>query len=360
MSFLELHLIQNIAPANLNRDDTGSPKDAVFGGVRRARISSQALKRAMRRHLTERLPADQLATRTKRVGELVAKKLAHRPAAEVELAVSRLFETAGIGIEKAKGKAGEDTAFRSSYLLFLGDDEATKIAALAETHWELLISAKPDLGKIKREAVAALSSTAVDIALFGRMVADLPETNVDGACSVAHAISTHRLEAEFEDFTAMDDLSRPSESGAAMIESTGFNSACFYRYAAIDLGEIAGRIGDERLRASIGDILDAAIIPLPTGKQHSFAAHNLPAYVVAVVRDEAPISIANAFAAPVRPSAEHDLVAGSVAALIAHRAEIAAMYGSRGERLVAVAGLPSLPGVTGSLEEIKRAIAEIL
>lgn len=343
MAFLELHILQNVAPANLNRDDTGNPKDAMFGGVRRARISSQALKRAMRLALREALPAGELSTRTKRVSELVADRLADRPREEGLLAANRLFEAAGIKV--ADTKKGDAEA---GYLILLGDDEADALAALAREHWDALMAAKPDLAPIRVPARAALRSTAVDLALFGRMVADLPEVGVDGACSVAHAISTHRLAAEFDYFTALDELARPEETGAAMIESTGFNSATFYRYLAIDLGELERRVGAERLAAALPAVIKAAVLALPTGKQHAFAAHNPPSFVLAVVRDGAPVSLANAFVAPVRPSEQRDLVSASVDALVAYRDAVAATYGNADVRSAAAIALSGIE--LGSLE----------
>jgi CRISPR system Cascade subunit CasC len=343
MAFLELHILQNVAPANLNRDDTGNPKDAMFGGVRRARISSQALKRAMRLALRDALPPGELSTRTKRVSELVADRLAEHPRTESLVAASRLFEAAGIVVGDTKKGDAE-----TKYLILLGDDEADALAALAREHWDALTAAKPDLGAMRGPARAALRSSAVDLALFGRMVADLPEVGVDGACSVAHAISTHRLAAEFDYFTALDELARAEETGAAMIESTGFNSATFYRYLAIDLGELEQRVGAERLKTALPAIIRAAVLALPTGKQHAFAAHNPPSFVLAVVRDGAPVSLANAFVAPVRQTEQRDLVRASVDALVAYRDSVAAMYGDADVRTTAAVALGEIE--LGSLE----------
>ena len=343
MAFLELHILQNVAPANLNRDDTGNPKDAMFGGVRRARISSQALKRAMRLALRQTLPASELATRTKRVAELVADRLPDRPRADVVLAAGRVFESAGIKVSTPKDGDPE-----TGYLILLGDDEAARLAALVEKHWDTLTAKKPDLAAVKAPARAALRAASVDVALFGRMVADLPEVGVDGACAVAHAIGTHRLAAEFDYFTALDELSRPDETGAAMIESTGFNSATFYRYLVIDLGELESRVGRERVEAAVPSIIRAAVLALPSGKQRAFAAYNPPSFVLATVRTGAPMSLANAFVAPVRPDEDRDLVTASIEALVTYRDGVVAMYGDG--RLEAVAALAQ-PGIgIGSLE----------
>src|SRR5690625_11672 len=93
---LEIHMLQNHAPSNLNRDDTGSPKDAIFGGVRRSRISSQALKRAIRRSpiFEEALEQSGVGYRTRQLPEKVRVRLIERGLDE---------EMAGIGAAKASG-----------------------------------------------------------------------------------------------------------------------------------------------------------------------------------------------------------------------------------------------------------------
>src|SRR5207237_319172 len=173
---IEVHVLQNFAPSNLNRDDTGSPKDAEFGGHRRARVSSQCLKRAVRGYFkSEKLiDAAHLAERTKRLAGEVAKRLV------------------------GKGRPGAD---------------ALRAAKAEEAVKNLL-----DAGK------------AADLALFGRMLADLPDNNVDAACQVAHSISTNKIHSvEMDYYTAVDDLKPDDTAGADMIGTVEFNSACFYR-----------------------------------------------------------------------------------------------------------------------------------
>ena len=51
--YVDIHVLQTVPPSCVNRDDTGSPKTAVYGGVRRARVSSQAWKRSMTRMVSE-------------------------------------------------------------------------------------------------------------------------------------------------------------------------------------------------------------------------------------------------------------------------------------------------------------------
>lgn len=219
--FLEFHLIQNFAPSNLNRDDTGAPKDAIFGGQRRARISSQCFKRAVRLAAGEHelLPQANRGIRTKKLKMLLLERLVGRDVEEASAKIEVALAAAGLKL-KDDGK--------TEYLLFLGEGEVADFAALIEQHWdELLIGGDK---KSKKDAKASLPAEivkkakklldggkAVDVALFGRMLADLPSVNRDAACQVAHAISTHRVEREFDYFTAVDDKGDTDETGAGMI-----------------------------------------------------------------------------------------------------------------------------------------------
>ncbi|RIH89450.1 type I-E CRISPR-associated protein Cas7/Cse4/CasC [Calidithermus roseus] len=318
---LEIHILQNFAPSNLNRDDTGSPKDAFFGGYRRGRISSQCLKRAAREYVRDHpngLPHEAMALRTKRLVQALVEQLKAKGRGE---------EEARQKVEQALGGMGlkVDAEGKTQYLLFLGKQEVAKIADLIDRHWDGLVAAQAeeeggkkkakDAKKAAREAVPdeikkALGSVldggkALDVALFGRMLADLPEKNQDAACQVAHAISTNVVEREFDFYTAVDDLKPDDNSGADMLGTVEFNSACFYRYAAIDLEKLRTNLGgdSELMLKGLEAFLRAIVKAKPSGKQNSFAAHNDPEYVVFTVRQDAdPRNLANAFEKPVRPS----------------------------------------------------------
>lgn len=314
-ALLELHLLQNYAPSNLNRDDTGSPKDAYFGGVRRGRISSQSLKRAMRLDFKQRalLSADELGERTRRAHEAVREllKQAGHGHEESERAAERAL--AGLGLLVHEG--------RTQYLLFLGKDELRRVADLVLAHWSVFNGAdltapdnsrnRPkaskkaalpgDLGRALLEALDG--SKAVDVALFGRMLADLPQKNVDAAAQVAHALGTHAMNRrEFDFFSAVDDL-RPHDSAAAdMLGTLEFGSATFYRYICLDLEKLRSNLSgdDDLLLRGLNALLYATIFSVPSGKQNTFAAYNLPSLISSVVREEAsPRNLANAFEVPV-------------------------------------------------------------
>jgi CRISPR system Cascade subunit CasC len=344
---LELHIIQNFAPSNLNRDDTGSPKSCEFGGYRRARISSQSIKRAIRGEFDAGglLPAEQRATRSKRFVENIATRLADGGRdKDAALAVAE----AGLALLDIKLAKEQKT----EYLLFLGEREVAAIAGFCEAQWDSL--AAPTEKKSKKDskddatkklgkelAVSLDGGKAADLALFGRMLADLPERNIDAASQVAHAISTHQVADGFDYYTAVDDLKPNDTAGADMIGTVEFNSACYYRYANIDIDQLRKNLGndDELVTATLRAFLIASRDAIPTGKQNSFAARNAPAFFCTVVRDRGAWSLANAFANPVRVRRDGGLVDTSIKQLDTHWGELVKLYGAPAGAQLAVAAL---------------------
>jgi CRISPR system Cascade subunit CasC len=364
--FIELHLLQNFAPSCLNRDDTNTPKDCEFGGQRRARISSQCSKRSFRRYFRAQdlLPREYLADRSKRlIGKVVQLLIDKgRPAERaVELVKGALASVRLTAPEKNE----------TQYLLFLGQQEIAALANVVHTNWDELgaVAApvsdaapsegekkgKPKTAKQKKaeakEAVPAEvvkqvkaifnGGKAADVALFGRMLADQADLNVDAACQVAHALSTNRINIEMDFFTAVDDLKEKREAqdaGAGMLGTVEFNSACFYRYANLDIDQLTKNLqGDAQLaRKTVEAFLSASIHAIPTGKQNTFAAHNPPSLVFAVVRERGLFSLANAFEKPVRPDREGSLVQNSVRALDTYWGRLVRMFGRDGLKAAAV------------------------
>lgn len=337
--FLEFHLIQNFAPSNLNRDDTGAPKDALFGGHRRARVSSQSFKRAIR--LTagaqELIAPEYRGVRTKNLKAVLAARLKDKGSEED---VAAKIETA---LGAAGLKLGDDG--KTQYLLFLGEGEIAAFAKLVEDHWDKLPNSDGKKGerKSKKEAKAALpdevvkqagklldGGKAVDVALFGRMLADLPEANQDAACQVAHAISTHRVEREFDYFTAVDDKGDADETGAGMIGQVEFNSATFYRYAVLDANKLRGNLQNDvdLTLSAITAFTQAVARAIPTGKQNSFAAHNPPEFIGVCLRRATPLNLANAFEKPMAPRSDRALSHQSVEKLAEYEGKLARVYGS--------------------------------
>jgi CRISPR system Cascade subunit CasC len=199
---------------------------------------------------------------------------------------------------------------------------------------ELSQGASPTVAKIVTDIAGNTKkrATAPDIALFGRMLADRPETNVDAACQVAHAISTHRVSMDIDFFTAVDDLQPGGETGAGMMGVTGFNSATFYRYARLDWDQLVKNLygQTDTARQGVEGFLRAAVDAIPTGKQNSFAAHNPPSFLLGVARPRGMgWSLANAFERPVSGGMS-GLVGPSVEALDAYWGRLAQVYGFEG------------------------------
>lgn len=344
-TIVEIHVLQNFAPSNLNRDDTGAPKDALFGGTRRARISSQCSKRAVRQFFGEQvvrgiLSADELAQRSKRVLDAlttILKEKGRDPIAAEEKA--RL----ALGAVKLAVKDGGKT----EYLLFLGQREVSGIADVIHERWDALsvAEAQPSegkkAGKAKKQAAEGIDpeirkalekifngGKALDVALFGRMLADMPEKNQHAACQVAHALSTHAVEREFDFYTAVDDLKPEDTAGADMMGTVEFNSACFYRYAVVDWAKLGENLQQDSELAAKGlrAFLEGFVVAEPTGKQNTFAAHNPPEFVLATVRrNTAPRNLANAFETAIR--ARDNLTRSSANALLGKAKALQAAYG---------------------------------
>ncbi len=368
--FIELHFLQNFAPANLNRDDTGNPKDAEFGGVRRLRISSQALKRAMRYDpVFASTTALEPATRTKHMAErmlapaLVARGHSDEEALAVAAAMAKEY---GSGLEGGEARANE-----TKVLVYLSKREIDQVADQLHARWAEAVAGasapadetegvdkpkKTSRGKkaankpavyeevvkfMKRETKGRTS--APDIALFGRMLAEHPELNIDAACQVAHALSTHAIRGIDTDYyTAVDDLRRDDTAGSAMIGTTAFGSACFYRYLRLDVDQLRANLsGDQALtRRTVEAFIRAAEAALPTGKQNSFAAHSRPSFLMAVGR--APRSpgwsLVNAFVEPVGTGG--NLIGKSVQRLERTWQGLIDFYGSDSVKSLAVAIQP--------------------
>ncbi len=338
--YIELHLLQNFAPSCLNRDDTNTPKDCMFGGFRRARISSQCIKRAIRVHTKNAGKLDDdMGTRTKRLVSILKEKLIEKKHEEneIESVIEAALQTHKISIAKktkAQKESDEQDEYKTQYVLFLGKNEIDLLCQAISDHWDTLKriadenkeqektekknkknEKKNAFPKEVKEAIEGVfkGKKASDVSLFGRMVADAHHINVDAACQVAHAISTHKIEMEMDFFTAVDDLQPEDNAGADMMGIVEFNSACFYRYAVIDREKLEENLGkDEDLtKKTIEAFLRASIEAIPTGKQNTFAAHNPPGFIMAVVRDGVPWSLANAFEIPVRPN-DKGLCASSI------------------------------------------------
>lgn len=354
-TIVEIHALQNFAPSNLNRDDTGAPKDALFGGTRRARVSSQCSKRSVRQYfasLVEQnvLNSDDVAVRTKRVLDALIQSLIKMERSEADAGEKVRLALAAMELSvKDDGK--------SEYLLFLGQREILDIAKIINEKWDSISTVTnpaPAEGKMRGKAKKQAAQNAdpdlkealdkvfnggkaLDVALFGRMLADMPKKNQHAACQVAHALSTHAIEREFDFFTAVDDLKPEDTAGADMMGTVEFNSACFYRYAVVDWEKLVSNLqGDADLPAKgLRAFLEGFVVAEPTGKQNTFAAHNAPEFVaVTVRRNAAPRNLANAFETAIRVKRDESLTQKSAEALARKAKLLQSAYGGDEETFI--------------------------
>lgn len=284
--FIDIHALQTLPPCNINRDDTGSPKTAQYGGATRARVSSQCWKRAMRTYFKEHSAEENVGVRTLYLVDYIAKKI-------VTLDSSISYEDALKIGEKALNNAGVKTKDgKAKALFFIGEKQATALAQAAID------------GVDDKKALQALlhKNLPIDIALFGRMLADDPSLNEDASAQVAHAISTHAIQHEFDYFTAIDDLSPKDNAGAGMLGTVEYNSSELYRYASIALHEFLSQLDNDKdaLAASVKLFVKAFVESMPTGKANTFANQTLPHLLLITLRDDRPVNLVSAFEKPVK------------------------------------------------------------
>lgn len=308
--YADFHVIQTVPPSCVNRDDTGSPKTAVFGGATRARVSSQAWKHEMRKTFKD----DNQSWRTKRVYELLCEELKRRDVSDdkVEaLAINAIMAILQPKKEKEK-KTREKASEEMDALLFISQKQIESLAALVAEHpdWEFRSG---DSGQRKRANEVLKGEPSVDIALFGRMVASNSNLNADAAAQVAHAISTHAIHNEYDYFTAVDDCSSEDNAGAGHLGTVEFNSSTLYRYATVNVGELAKSLKTDTASA-VRSFGDAFIRSMPTGKQNTFANRTRPDAVYVTIRGDQPVNLAGAFEKPI-VAGQNGYVQNSVKAL---------------------------------------------
>ncbi len=292
--FLDVHAIQTLPPSNVNRDDSGSPKTAQYGGVSRARVSSQAWKKAIRSYFGEH-GGQELGVRTKHIATYVAEQIrifddSISEEDSVSMAIEAL-EQAGVSIDKKEKIA--------KALFFMGKKQARMMA-------ETAVKYRGDIKNKKHQEEfnkILASNPEIDIALFGRMVADDPTLNEDASAQVAHAISTHAVQTEFDYYTAIDDRNPSEQAGAGMIGTIEYNSSTIYRYANIAIHELLRQLGDkEATIEAVKLFVEAFSNSLPTGKINTFANQTVPQMLMVNIREDRPVNLVSAFECPVKSS----------------------------------------------------------
>ena len=353
--FVDVYALQTVPPSNINRDDTGAPKTAVYGGVRRARVSSQAWKRAMRETFSEYLPEGSLGVRTKLAAELLAAKISEsRPDLEErasELAVA-ILEALGIKVEKSKRSGDDEDKNATGYLIFIAQHELDRLADTAARWADEGLDLKKLDKKAKNEVKESFKGgQAVDIALFGRMLANGPELNTDASAQVAHAISVDAVTQEFDYFTAVDDRASDDNAGAAMLGTIDFNSSTLYRYATVNVDALFSQLEDaEATSRAVDAFVQSFVRSMPTGKQNTFANRTLPSYVLISLRGEQPINAVSAFEEPIRPSAGKPVSRIAAERLGTRVASLEEGYGMKASQ----AWYVSVDGPVDELESIAR------
>lgn len=309
--FVDVHILQTVPPSCVNRDDTGSPKTAVYGGSTRARVSSQSWKKAMRDMFKEIFPAKDLGLRTKRIVSMVAEEIQKlNRADDCEVQAQKILETAGLKIKSIE--KGTEALF------FMSNAQAAALANLAVQDPDTLAE-KPSREAREKAQNALQQAPGIDIALFGRMVADVPTLNTDACAQVAHSISTHKVSNEYDYFTAVDDLAPEDNAGAGHIGTVEYNSSTLYRYATVAVHDLYKQLRDDTLDAVIGFVRTFAC-SMPTGKQNTFANRTLPNAIMVTLRNDQPINLVGAFERPVQAGKNNDqgYVNASAEAFIKH------------------------------------------
>ena len=294
MKHLELHILQSVPVSCLNRDDLNSPKTAIFGGVQRARVSSQSWKRAIRELAKEMEPSLFKGERT---------KLIHGPLSDALKALGLAASEADEGAKKiadalAKLDAKSTEKVKVTTLYFMSPLE---IETLAKMYVET-----KDVKKTLKAIDGKSLKDAADISLFGRMVASDHSLTVEAASMFSHALSIHKVDNEIDFFSAVDDLQDASEAGAGMTGTLEFNSATYYRFAALNLDMLGdshhlAALTQEERQSVVRTFVEATIKGVPGARQYTMNGSTLPIHVLGVVREKGhPIQLVNAFEAPVR------------------------------------------------------------
>lgn len=322
-TFIQLHMLTSYPPSCLNRDDLGRPKTAVMGGIQRLRVSSQSLKRAWRTSdLFKEALDGHIGTRTKEIGIKVYKNLTdggiqEKHAKEWAMAIAEQF-----GKLKGGNKNKPLQSLEIEQLAHFSPEEIKAIESLTETL--LKEKRKPEEKELQ---LLREKHKAVDIALFGRMLASNPGYNVEAACQVAHAITVHKVAIEDDFFTAVDDLNEGSEDmGAGHIGETEFAAGLFYLYVCINWDLLVENLNNDQelAKKALRTLTESATTVPPSGKQNSFASRAYASYVLAEKGNRQPRSLSVAF---LKPIAGSDMLSDAIATLNKTRDNMDKSYG---------------------------------
>jgi CRISPR system Cascade subunit CasC len=342
--FIDLHIVQAVPYANLNRDDTNSVKTVQYGGVGRTRVSSQSWKRAIRMEVERTL--GQEALRTRRVAERLARHLRTENGWPESLAVRAGIYTVvassiGADAPKKKTEEGEDEVpWGTKAMVYVPATAIGELAVIAEEFRDQLAEAAdvPDL-KAKEPLLPKdrideiLRSRNGIINLLGRMLAELDDAKVDGAVQVAHILTTHETDTEIDYFSAVDDVTAAwrDTTGSAHMGHNEYSAGTFYRYVTVDLADLLQNVGgDEHAARELAmAFLTATIMSLPQAKKNSTAPHTFPDLITVSVRADRPYSYAAAFEKPVAADRDGGFTGRSIDILATYVTALDKLLGSR-------------------------------
>lgn len=299
--FLDINILQTVPASNINRDEMGAPKTCIYGGTTRARVSSQAQKKAVREEFKATLPSKDVGIRSKHLAHLMAEKILElQPDYGKENAENRAAAFTKDVLKFGNTKNQKSGLLETDSLFFISKKQIENIAKIALTYNYEGLKDKPKKDLIKKctqESEPALNEyPTIDQILFGRMVASNTALNYEATCQVSHAISTHAVVTESDYFSAVDDY-RP-EGGSGFIGEFEFNSSTLYRYANINLAELYKTVGDD-IYSVVQAFVRAFVLTMPSGKSNSFANRTVPDAVYIALRSDQPVNLSPAFEVPV-------------------------------------------------------------
>jgi CRISPR system Cascade subunit CasC len=342
---IEVHILQSFGPSSLNHGEHGAIKDAIYGGRRRARISSQSIKRSMRGIFEKHFPND-YARRSRYIPNVLVEKI-------TENGKSRKFrqDEAFLKVTLVLAAAGFVTLKegRTEYQLYLGNSEMNDLVKLIKDNWKSInvpndwssaIKSKSgkDLKALAPKYIEKAISSQIEeilknglnpeVLLFGRNLADIPTTNSHATLQVGHAISTHQIAEEFDFFSAVDDNLPEGEMGSSILEETEFTAACFYKYANLDNKRLLERFGNDKAttRKTIEVFLEAFALCQPKSMQTAFAHPTEIGFAAVFVHDMLPLNMVNAFLEPV-PTSRGNLMDSCIQRFEQHCEKVDGIYG---------------------------------
>ncbi|MEE1821653.1 type I-E CRISPR-associated protein Cas7/Cse4/CasC [Streptomyces sp. BE20] len=334
--FLDLHVVQAVPFANLNRDDNNSVKTVRYGDTDRTRVSSQSWKRAIREYFQHGF--GEQALRTRRIGARVTRLLEERdwPTDLAQRAGQHVAAGSSIKFETAK----DSPVVTTNAMVYVPETAVAELADLAAEHRDALTAAKDikkstDKSVLPKDRIDAILRTRNGVInLFGRMLAEVDDAGVDGAVQVAHALTTHGTDVELDYFSAVDDVTSAwgDTTGSAHMGHAEFSAGVFYRYATVDLADLARNLGDDQASARelAAGFAEAFLLSLPRAKKTATAPHTIPDLAHVAVRSDRPLSYAAAFEQPVRSHTDGGYAAPSREALARYALAAHRLLGGRG------------------------------